>query len=84
MALLSEIPPEVLSGELRGAYAPEIKVKGSTFVDNGQETAAAIMSDELEPGAAEFDSEGGELAQGVAVKVVKRTRKNVVKSTVSL
>lgn len=85
MALLSEVPVEVMSGERRGMYAPEIKVKGSRFVDDGRETAAAIMSDDSaateEPLAGTEDGGLAQEAVGApAVVVVKTTRREVVKS----
>lgn len=86
MALLAEVPPEVVSGERRAAYAPEIKVKGSRFVDDGQETVAAVMA-EADATAAETEhgAGGGELEQEATdhVVVVKRTRKKVDKPTAS-
>ena len=78
MGALAEVPPDVLSGERRAMGAPEIKVKGSKFVeDGGQKTAAAIMlpEDELPSLGTVSDAVGGavdgELEQGESDNVVK-------------
>lgn len=86
MGALAELPPEVMSGERRGMFAPEVKVKGSPFVDDGsQKTVAAIMPDDEVPVMPEADAgaTGGELGQddGVVNVVVKRTRRQVDKHT---
>lgn len=94
IGLLAEVPPEVVSGERRAEYAPEIKVKKSRFVDDGHETVAALMGEEDsgsgiysradQGGPAWATSESGELAQSASpVVVVKRTHRKVDKPTVS-
>lgn len=83
MEMLAEVPPDVVSGERRAAYAPEIKVKGSRFVDDGRETAAAIMAGEdIKTDDTAIGADSGELEQQASnVVVVKHTRRKVVKST---
>ncbi len=89
MGLLAEVPPDVMSGERRAMNAPEVKVKGSRFVDNTHDTGAAIMADAESDAAVKLDTglgaESGALGQGdnVVKVVVKRTHRLVAKLTES-
>lgn len=82
MRLLAEVPEDVMQGTRRAEFAPDIRVKGSGFLTDGQEAVAAIMAEEDAMAEDASGAESGELEQQASnVVVVKHTRRRVVKST---